>query len=168
MANSKSSINRPFRHRVIHRAYRIAEPFRLAFRWVRRPLSLGVRGLVVNGNGEVLLVRHTYMDGWFLPGGGVKRRESVRQGLDRELIEEVGVTLKSEPELLGLYSNSFGFRSDHVALFVVRDYAHSHRENAEIAEWGFYSMSALPDGVGRGTRDRLAEFQGRREKCFDW
>lgn len=141
---------------------------RVAYRWLRRPLSIGVRGLVVNERQEVLLVRHTYIDGWYLPGGGVKRRETVQAGLERELDEEVGVRLLQPPELQGLYSNSIGYRSDHVALFVVRHYAHNPRPNLEIAEWGFFNLEALPEGVARGTRNRLSEFRSGEVKQFTW
>lgn len=159
---------RSWKHRLIGAGYRLIEPLRLGYRWVRRPLSVGVRGLVVNERGEVLLVRHTYLEGWYFPGGGVKRRESVLQGLERELDEEVGVTFSELPELFGIYSNSIGYRSDHVALFVVRAYDHRPRENIEIAEWGFFAIDDLPAGVAGGTRNRLLEFQGRQPRVFDW
>ena len=33
------------------------------------PLSVGVRALVEDGDGSILLVRHTYVGGWHFPGG---------------------------------------------------------------------------------------------------
>lgn len=158
----------PLGHILVNLGYRTIEPARIAYRFVRRPLSLGVRGLVVDDEDRILLVRHTYVPGWYFPGGGVKRREAVLDSLNRELMEEVGVVPTEPAQLFGLYSNSIGYRSDHVALFVIREFEHQPRSNAEIAEWGFFAMDALPDGVGQGTRNRLREFRGERERCCEW
>lgn len=113
-------------------------------------------------------MRHTYVEGWYFPGGGVKRRENIQAGLERELFEEVGVTLLHPPELLGIYSNSIGYRSDHVAVFVIRHFDHAPRLNSEIAEWGFFAPENLPEGVRGGTRKRLAEYFSGEVAGFEW
>ena len=81
------------------------------------------------------MIRHTYVDGWFLPGGGVKRRETIRQGVERELMEEVGVRITGPMDLQGVYSNFYGYKSDHIALFVVREYEMDFKPNQEVAEF---------------------------------
>ena len=53
---------------------------------IRRPVTLGVRAIVRDRKGRVLLVRHTYVPGWYLPGGGVEARESVGEALAREVM----------------------------------------------------------------------------------
>ena len=53
----------------------------------------GVLGVLRRPDGRVLLVDQPYVDGWSLPGGDLKRGESVREGLARELREELGVEL---------------------------------------------------------------------------
>lgn len=124
-----------------------------------RPLTVGVRGLVRNEAGEVLLVRHSYMAGWFLPGGGVSRGETMPDALIRELDEEAGVIMLEAPKLFALYANFREFKSDHVAMYVIGagDYRTEPRRSAEIAEYGFFPLDALPEGTSPSTRRRLAE-----------
>ena len=63
--------------------------------WFRltRGLTLGVRVLVQNPQGHILLVRHTYSPGWLLPGGGVERGEIAEEAAAREVLEETGVSV---------------------------------------------------------------------------
>lgn len=128
---------------------------------IARPLTVGVRGLVRDEAGRVLLVRHSYVDGWYMPGGGVERGETTLTSIRRELDEEVGVILKTDvrPTLVGLFANFLEFKSDHVALYAIEpeQYELVPRTSFEIAEYGFYALDALPEGTTRGTRARLRE-----------
>ena len=80
----------------------------LILRWglLRRAMTLGVRVLVEDGEGRILLVRHTYVPGWHFPGGAVDPGESAEAAAIRELREETGVTLSARPALVGLYRNT--------------------------------------------------------------
>ena len=128
-----------------------------------RPATLGVRGVVVDGTGRVFLVKHSYVDGWHLPGGGVETGETMLTALSRELAEEGNIRLNGQPQLFSIYFNARVSRRDHVALYVVRDF---HQDavpmpNHEIVEHGFFALDAIPEDTARGTRARLDEvFKG--------
>lgn len=123
-----------------------------------RPLRLGVRALVIEPEARVLLVRHTYVSGWYLPGGGVEAGKSTEAALARELREEAGIELLARPLLHGLFFNPKGSRRDHVACYVVRDFRVTPtRPNFEIAEARFFSADALPEDTSTATRARLTE-----------
>ncbi|RBP15496.1 ADP-ribose pyrophosphatase YjhB (NUDIX family) [Roseiarcus fermentans] len=132
--------------------------FHLSF-LLRRPMTLGVRGVVVDGDESVLLVRHGYVPGWHFPGGGVEVGETFLHALERELEEEACVRAAGLPVLHGLYFNGHVSRRDHVAVYVIRDFAVLGRRapDREIEEARFFPRSRLPDGTSAGTRARLAE-----------
>jgi ADP-ribose pyrophosphatase YjhB (NUDIX family) len=135
-----------------------------------RALTLGVRGIVVDGEARVLLVRHTYTPGWHFPGGGVEFGETVDTALRRELVEEAGIALAGPPELLGIYANFDLFPGDHVLAFAVRawEQARPLRPNREIAEAAFFASSSLPDGTTGGTRRRISELTGHSPVQAIW
>src|SRR6516162_2059606 len=89
---------------------------------VTRPMTLGVRGVVIDGDDSVLLVRHSYVSGWHFPGGGVDVGETCIEALARELKEEASVALVGPPQLHGLFFNARSSRRDHVAVYVVRTF----------------------------------------------
>lgn len=139
------------------------------WRW-SRALTLGARGMVLDGDGRVLLVRHTYTPGWLFPGGGVEFGETIETALVRELAEEANVTLTAPPELFGIYSNASIYPGDHVALYLVRHWSQSRmpEPNREIAEIGLFAPDRLPEATTAGTRRRLAELLDGRAKSAEW
>jgi ADP-ribose pyrophosphatase YjhB (NUDIX family) len=124
-----------------------------------RGMTLGVRGLVVNADGQILLIKHSYVNGWHLPGGGVETGETLCDALTRELAEEGGVSFDGEAPLFAIYFNSQASPRDHVALFVVRVFRQESqfRPNTEIVDRKFFSPHALPADTTAATRRRIAE-----------
>ena len=132
----------------------------LHFYWrFTRGLTLGVRGLVIDGTGRVFLIKHSYIAGWHLPGGGVEVGETLTKALARELREEGNIELTGPAPLFGIYYNRRVSRRDHVALYVVRSFRQSAPPlpNREIVAHGFFAPDALPEDTTRATRARIAE-----------
>lgn len=128
-----------------------------AFRWTRG-LTLGVRGLVTDAEGRVLLIEHTYVHGWYLPGGGVERGETAEAALGREMIEEAGVRLTERPRLLSVHSNDAKHPRDHVLFYRCGAWeACPSRPGAEIHAVGWFAPDALPETTTQATRTRLRE-----------
>ncbi|MEZ5790797.1 MAG: NUDIX domain-containing protein [Nitratireductor sp.] len=87
------------------------------FLLLRRALTLGVRAIVEDGNGGILLVRHTYVKGWHFPGGGVEPGENAVDAIKREVLEEASIRITETPQLEGAFFNSRLNGRDHVLLY---------------------------------------------------
>lgn len=143
----------------------------LFFAWSRlsRGMTLGVRGVAVDAQGRVLLVKHTYLHGWWLPGGGVDRGETTQAAVIRELREEAGVIATAPPRLLSVHSNEAFFPGDHVVVFRLDAFELAERTSrGEIAETGWFHPDALPQDATRATRARLAEIFGGAAPDPNW
>lgn len=138
---------------------------------LRRPMTFGVRAVVQNAQKDaVLLVRHTYVPGWQLPGGGVEAGETALQALARELAEEANVELHGQPILKSIHFNRRASRRDHVALYLVTGFTQiaPKTPDMEIAEAGFFPLDALPAQTSPATRRRLAELFDGRPPSAEW
>jgi 8-oxo-dGTP pyrophosphatase MutT (NUDIX family) len=149
----------PALRRILHLYWRLV-----------RGMTLGVRGIVLDGDGRVFLVKHSYVAGWHLPGGGVEVGESFRDALARELMEEGRIQLTGEPRLHGVFFNSHVSRRDHVAVYVVRRFRQDALPgpNREIIACGFFAIDALPADTTAGTRLRIAEALKGRAQITTW
>ena len=149
----------PLLRRVFHLYWRFA-----------RGMTLGVRGLVLDRDNKVFLVKHGYVSGWHLPGGGVEVGETFLEALRRELMEEGRIELTDEPPLHGLFFNVHVSTRDHVAVYVVRQFRQDRlpEPNREIAECAFYDAAALPAETTKGTRLRIAEVLDGKARIATW
>ena len=124
--------------------------------------------MLVDDAGRVLLVKHTYVPGWMLPGGGVEHGQTCLDAVRCELDEEVGVTLLEPPRLIGILANFARQPGDHVALY----YAHKWRQrpvvSPEIAASGLFSLRDLPPDASPATRRRVAEYLGETPLAEHW
>jgi 8-oxo-dGTP pyrophosphatase MutT (NUDIX family) len=134
-------------------AYRLNQMRRMLF----RPMGLGVKIMLVRDE-EVLLVQHTYRSGWFIPGGGVKRGESIEEAARREAWEELGAKL-GKITLFSMYSNIANYDNDHVVVYICDSFTLSQKQDYEIAESAFFPAHSPPVGVDPHCRKRLQEYQ---------
>lgn len=147
------------RNRLLGTFYRLAYPFARLWWRLWAPVRIGVRAIVLDAEGNVLLVRHTYgNEGWGFPGGAPKRREALANTARREVWEETGLRVEVE-RLHGIFDTFVEGKSDHVALFVCRaaSGARPAPSSPEIVAAGFFNLTALPTGTSNGTHRRLAE-----------
>jgi ADP-ribose pyrophosphatase YjhB (NUDIX family) len=134
---------------------------RLVWR-IGKPRTIGVRALLLDRDERVALVRHTYGDHWYLPGGGVKKGESTATALERELAEEVAIADAVIERVLGVYHSRRESKDDHIVIFVARTGATGILRRAdlrEIEQVGWFSLNDLPETTSPATRRRIAEYQ---------
>ncbi|WP_051341304.1 NUDIX domain-containing protein [Azospirillum halopraeferens] len=154
---------------------RLAWIARTLWHRVARPLTMGVRAIVTEppeapgGVPRVLLIRHSYVGGWHLPGGGVGKGETLVTAMRREVREEVGLEVECAPQPLGLYARFRHGASDHVAVFLAERWSGTPRaDGMEIVEAAFFPLDALPRDTSPATRRRLAEFRDGTPPAEHW
>ncbi len=122
-----------------HPVFRRAEP---ALFW-----SAG--GLIHDGRGRVLLLRHVpskgWGDAWLTPGGRLEEGETVLDGLRREVREEVGLEIR-EPILTRILQQNLTdgrrVRHGYFAQFLARADSADPRPGADVRELRWFD--ALP------------------------
>lgn len=152
-------------HAILRRLFHLGA---LAF----RGMTLGVRGVAIDGQGRVCLVRHTYIGGWHLPGGGIEPGETAPEAMRREFREEAEIALDAGAPLRlhGFYRNLAGIGRDHVALYVAPAFTvlAEKAPDREIAACGFFPLDALPEGTTASTRRRLNEIREGLPPAAEW
>jgi 8-oxo-dGTP pyrophosphatase MutT (NUDIX family) len=148
--------------RLIRPGFAAYESVAKVMRRARWPLTIGVRTIVRDEQGRVLLVRHTYAPGWHFPGGGVNKRETAIDAAAREVREEAQIELTAPPKLVGIYLNLLQIKSDHILLYEAGPWRRVDEKppNMEIAEAKFFAEKELPSDTTGGTLRRLAELKG--------
>lgn len=104
---------------------------------------IGVTGVILNLNNEILVCKHTYRQGpaWSLPGGYIKGKESPKEGLMREVEEETGFIVRIDEEMR-IRTDRSTARLD--ISFIGRFIGGTFRPSDEVSEAGFFSFDNLP------------------------
>jgi ADP-ribose pyrophosphatase YjhB (NUDIX family) len=142
---------------------------RLSLSGTRRALEPALRR-VLHVYWRIFLVKHSYVSGWHLPGGGVEAGETLIEAIARELREEGNIEMTAPPRLHGIFFNNRASRRDHVALFVVRAFRQTAAPvpNGEIIAHGFFAPDALPNDTTAATRARIIEVLGGAPVSERW
>ena len=158
-------------HKVPPRLWESVTARMMHFYWrFARGMTLGVRGLVIDDLGRILLVQHSYVRGWHLPGGGVEPGETMLQALARELAEEGNIRVIGPPRMHGVFFNRRASTRDHVAVYIVDDFQQDgpFTPNLEITHASFFSLDGLPNDTTAGTRARIVEVMGGAPVSQTW
>ena len=108
---------------------------------------------------SVLLVKLSYAEGWYLPGGKLKKNEMIIDGLKRELREEIDFTVdENSLELLGIYNNFYEGKSDTIIVLICSGHMNKNVKNLEIEEHQYFRFDDLPEDLSPGTKRRLDEY----------
>ena len=135
--------------------------------FIFRPVRVGVRAMMIRDD-KVWLIRQTYMRGWYVPGGGVKRGETLEQAARREAKEETGAEL-GEVKLLGAYTNLAEWKTDHNIVFICHEFEFTGKPDAEVAELRAFALNELPEGLWPGHKQCLEEYQaGALPQFGEW
>lgn len=121
--------------------------------------TFGVKALIVDSANRVLLVEHTYIDGWHLPGGGIGTKETPKAALMREVTEETGLVVTAEPTLFGVYSHKIYGANDYPLVYVVKHFSIQPKIPChEIKQIAWFTYDNLPSTTTESTQKRLKEY----------
>ena len=146
--------------------YRLRRTLLRTLRWRTR----GVKVMLFNPAGELLLVRNSYgprRSEFVLPGGGIKRKETPEAAALREVREEVGVEAHRVASRATYFSTIEGKR-DTIHLFAAYADAEPKVDGLEVVEARYFALDRLPDNVSAATLRRIAEYRGERDVEPRW
>ena len=141
---------------------------RLVWRIVR-PRTRGVKVMVFNAAGELLLVRHSYGNTalFMLPGGGIRPFEAPEAAAVREIKEELGCPLR-DLTFVSRHSATSEGKRDTVHLYRARAAGDVRIDGVELVEARYVALDALPPNVSPATLRRIAELTGERGVSEAW
>ena len=129
-----------------------------------------VRCIVVKKD-KFLLVKHTYMPGWYHIGGEVEIEETPLQAVIRELQEEAGITCLTPPKLFNiyLYLDKKKSQQHYITFYICKDFQEKdYICPTEIAEKKWYKLKDLPKDTTLDTTARILEYLGKTEINDMW
>ena len=134
-----------------------------------RPRTRGVKVMLFNRNGEIMLIRNSYGESslFVLPGGGIRPFEDPARAVRREINEELGCDAE-RITLLSTYSSRAEGKRDTIHLFKADTMGDPRPDNVEVVEAAFFRLDDLPPTTSPATRRRVAEYRRERDVHGDW
>lgn len=111
-------------------------------RFTQDMFLVGLTGVILNDQNEILLFKHSYRShSWSLPGGYLKAGEHPREGLEREIKEESGFVVSID-EKLKTRTDRDSARLDlcYTGVIIGGEFV----PTSEVTEYGFFAMDKLP------------------------
>lgn len=131
--------------------------------FVIRPQTFGVRAIVLSQQGRIVLIRHSYVPGWYLPGGGRRAEEAPRTAVVRELSEEIGLEGYDTIRPLGSYEHRPNYKHDRVDLFLIEGARYRRAPSFEIDDVREFPLEALPGDLSTRSRIDIARWRAASE-----
>lgn len=141
---------------------------RHVFAWLRLR-TRGVKVMLFNDAGELLLIRNTYgnRELFVLPGGGVGRRESTRHAAVREIKEELGIEVTGLT-LIGTYQSGAEGKRDTIHLFKANGAGQITHDPLEIEEAQYFNLDEALERGSPATVRRIQEVCGKQPIDGRW
>jgi ADP-ribose pyrophosphatase YjhB (NUDIX family) len=141
----------------------------------RRTLALlrlrtrGVKVMVFNPRGELVLIRNSYgrSDLFVLPGGGIRPFEQPAKAAVREIREEIGLDL-DQLTLVSTHVSTTEGKRDMIYLYKATATGLPQVGGVEVAEVGFFELDRVPPTTSSATRRRIAEYRGIAPASAHW
>jgi len=121
------------------------------------PKLIGAAAVILDSEGKVLLVKHSYgKNNWDLPGGKGEDNESAEETAKREVLEEVGLEVQIE-ELTGVYYEAS--YDMHHFVFIAKNGNNQMPQpsSPEILECRYCSIDELPKPISDFTCKRIED-----------
>ena len=153
------------RHQLIELAYRARKKA-----WqLLKVRTRGVKVMLFNSAGELLLIRNSYgrSELFVLPGGGIRPWEKPAEAAKREVREELGVTVGSLT-FRSRHSSTAEGKRDEIHLFEGVARGDARPDNLEVLEVRFANPEKLPETTSDATRRRVEEYLRRRVPDGSW
>jgi ADP-ribose pyrophosphatase YjhB (NUDIX family) len=127
--------------------------------------------IVVNDQGEILLIRRADNDNWAVPGGGMDLGESIIDTAVRETHEETGITCEitglvgiyTNPNHVILYTSNGEVRQEFSVVFTARPVGGELQPSSESSEPQWVSPAAVPSlQMHPSMRQRIQRYLDKR------
>ena len=128
--------------------------------------ALSAAGVVLR-NGKVLLARHTYSYGkgkLIIPGGYLQEGELPEEAVQREVLEETGITVAVR-DFLGIRFNQDSWYAIFVAEYISGEAKSDEYENSEVL-WLSPEEAMTRDDVPDLTREAIKAAVFRADQTF--